>query len=274
MKFQFGLKGVGYGPENNGLAVFFNPQLVYQVNTWSFQRKCCYILYWRYWYGVFFVGWLSAQLGGERGIWMGSFLVSQGPRIPHGLLGQWAGDFVSLVSCCALFCSCLVRQTYFIPLFVLFHPKLNSAQHWGSTCFVVWGLLIFLDQISSIVLFSLCCTGKTSPHFFHCSCLNSRIVWCNCSHTFWDRKFLWKFDAYKWQQLLGSSNSVFTVHVRFAANSSQENLNIQGENSNPDELLKDVLPVYLRGKAAICNPLYLKSLFPKFYWEWLILFET
>lgn len=48
-----------------------------------------------------------------------------------GLLGQWAGDSVSVVSCCARCCSCLVTQAYFIPLFVLFYLP-NSEGLWKN----------------------------------------------------------------------------------------------------------------------------------------------
>lgn len=48
-----------------------------------------------------------------------------------GLLGKWAGDSVSVVSCCALSRSCLVTQAYFVPLFVLFYLP-NSEGLWRN----------------------------------------------------------------------------------------------------------------------------------------------
>lgn len=114
---------------------FFNPQLVHKVLNLKLLEAMlfCYISYWRFWYEVFSVGWLSAQLGGKPEIWMGSFLVSQGPRIPPDNTACWARELgiVSVVSCCALSCSCLVTQAYFIPLFVLFYLlKRNSEDCW------------------------------------------------------------------------------------------------------------------------------------------------
>lgn len=66
---------------------------------------------------------------------MGSFLVSQGPRIPPENVVCWGSELMtdSVVSCCALSCSCLVMQAYFIPLLVLFNlPKLNSEEQWRN----------------------------------------------------------------------------------------------------------------------------------------------
>lgn len=62
----------------------------------------------------------------------------------YGLLGQWAGDSVSVVSCCAQSCSCLVTQAYLVPLFILFYlPKLNSEEHWRNHMFCSLGVTVF-----------------------------------------------------------------------------------------------------------------------------------
>lgn len=168
---------------------FFNPQLVHKVLNLKLSEAMlfCYISYWRFWYEVFSVGWLSAQLGGKPEIWMGSFLVSQGPRIPPDNAACWGRELgiVSVVSCCALSCSCLVTQAYFIPLFVLFYLlKLNSEDCWRDH--MLLGVIDFSwlnVQHCSFLLVS----GKTLSHFFHCAYSNYKIACCNYPHAFWGK---------------------------------------------------------------------------------------
>lgn len=75
---------------------------------------------------------------------------------------------------------------------------------------------------------------------------------------------MWELDVYNWKQLLGSSDSVFTVCVRFTANSSQENPNIQGKKCKMNNLERLFTSI---SERKTCDYMYLKSSLPTFYWE-------